>query len=211
LSHDVKTVKTVTKLLIESRENYVNFTTPLGLHHIMGQGIHFGPEPWLIKSDRPDWASAYYHRADTLGIGFDRTKKGSEALLLYTQEVQNQWNDPAKTPLPYLLWFHHVGWKTKLSTGNTLWDELCTRYYTGLQSVKDMRKEWNSVKPNIDKEIFEDVAGRLAVQEREAIWWRDACVLYFQQYSKMPIPAQFPKPERSLEEVKKLVEIYQLR
>ncbi|MBB6002670.1 alpha-glucuronidase family glycosyl hydrolase [Arcicella rosea] len=211
LSHEPKTVKTVTKLLIESRENYVNFTTPLGLHHIMGQGIHFGPEPWLMKSDRPDWASAYYHRADTLGIGFDRTKNGSEALLLYTSEVQNQWNDPAKTPLPYLLWFHHVGWKTKLSTGNTLWDELCTRYYTGLASVKDMRKQWDSVKPNIDKEIFEDVAGRLAVQEREAIWWRDACVLYFQQYSKMPIPAQFPKPERSLEEVKKLVEIYQLR
>ena len=211
LSHEVKTVKTVTKLLIESRENYVNFTTPLGLHHIMGQGIHFGPEPWLMKSDRPDWASAYYHRADTLGIGFDRTKNGSEALLLYTPEVQNQWNDPAKTPLPYLLWFHHVAWKTKLSTGNTLWDELCTRYYTGLASVKEMRKAWNTVKPNIDKEIFEDVAGRLAVQEREAVWWRDACVLYFQQYSKMPIPAQFPKPERSLEEVKKLVEIYQLR
>ncbi|MEA5257874.1 alpha-glucuronidase family glycosyl hydrolase [Arcicella aquatica] len=211
LMQDEKAVKTVTNILLASRENYVNFTTPLGLHHIMGQGIHYGPEPWLERSARPDWASAYYHRADSVGLGFDRTKKGTEALLLYAPEVQNQWNDPNKTPLPYLLWFHHVGWKTKLSTGNTLWDELCTRYYTGLASVKEMRQQWSSVKSNVDKEIFEDVAGRLAVQEREAIWWRDACVLYFQQYSKMPIPAPFPKPERSLEEVKTLVETYQLR
>ena len=55
------------------------------------------------------------------------------------------------------------------------------------------------------------VAGRLAAQYREALWWRDACVLYFQTYSKMPIPAPFTPPSRTLDEIKLLVQIYQYR
>ena len=189
----------------------MNFTTPLGLHHIMGQGIHFGPEPWLAQSARPDWTSIYYHRADSAGIGFDRTAKGSNALGLYRQEVQNLWNNPETCDLKYLLWFHHVGWNKKLSTGKTLWDELCTRYYQGVESVQQMQQEWGKVRPFVNVEMYEDVAGRLAVQHREALNWRDACVLYFQTFSKQPVPAPFKQPERTLEELKKLVAIYQLK
>ena len=211
LTKDPSSYKIIKNILLKSRETYVNFTNPLGLHHIMGQSIHFGMEPWLERSARPDWTAIYYHRADSLGIGFDRTSKGNNALGLYAQEVQNQWNNPQKIDLNYLLWFHHVGWNQKLSTGKTLWDELCTRYYTGVEEVEKMQNEWNQVKTNMDAEIFEDVKGRLAAQHREALNWRDACVLYFQTYSKQPIPAPFKKPERTLDEMKKIVEIYQLK
>lgn len=204
-------VAVIKNILLQSRETYVNFTTPLGLHHIMGQGIHFGPEPWLAQSARPDWTSIYYHRADSAGIGFDRTAKGSNALGLYRQEVQNLWNNPETCDLKYLLWFHHVGWNKKLSTGKTLWDELCTRYYQGVESVQQMQQEWGKVRPFVDVEMYEDVAGRLAVQHREALNWRDACVLYFQTFSKQPVPSPFKQPERTLEELKKLVAIYQLK
>lgn len=204
-------VQTIKDIMLKSREVYVNFTTPLGLHHVMGQGIHFGPEPWLERSARPDWTAIYYHRADSIGLGFDRTAKGSDALGLYTPEVQKQWGNPETCPLPYLLWFHHVPWNKKLSSGNTLWNEFSSRYYVGVEEVTKMRQQWDSVKPYIDPEMFEDVKGRLAAQHREALNWRDACVLYFQQYSKMPIPAPYKKPERTLDELKKLVAIYQLR
>ena len=53
--------------------------------------------------------------------------------------------------------------------------------------------------------------GRLAAQHREALNWRDACVLYFQTFSNQAIPASLEKPQRSLEEMKELVEIYQLK
>lgn len=204
-------VQTIKDIMLKSREVYVNFTTPLGLHHVMGQGIHFGPEPWLERSARPDWTAIYYHRADSIGLGFDRTKNGSDALGLYTPEVQKQWGNPETCPLPYLLWFHHVPWNKKLSSGKTLWDEFSSRYYIGVEEVTKMREQWDTVKPYIDAEMFEDVKGRLAAQHREALNWRDACVLYFQQYSKMPIPAPYKKPERTLEELKKIVAIYQLR
>lgn len=211
LTQDAAAVSTITKIMERSREVYVDFTTPLGLHHIMGQGIHFGPEPWLERSARPDWTSIYYHRADSIGLGFDRGPKGSNALSLYHPTTAKVWSDPETCPLPYLLWFHHVAWNKKLSTGRSLWDELCTRYYTGTEAVATLQKEWAALKGKMDAEIHADVAGRLAAQYREAQWWRDACVLYFQQYSKMPIPAPFKAPERSLDEVKELVRIYQFR
>lgn len=211
LTKDLKAVATIRDILLQSREIYVDFTTPLGLHHIMGQGIHFGPEPWLAKSARPDWTSVYYHRADSMGIGFDRTAKGSDALGLYRKEVQNHWGNAETCDLKYLLWFHHVAWDKKLSTGRTLWDEMCTRYYQGVESVQWMQQQWESIQQSIDAEIFEDVKGRLAVQHREALNWRDACVLYFQTFSKKPVPAPLKQPERTFEEMKKLVALYQLK
>lgn len=211
LTTDNQSVSTIKEMMMASRENTVNYMNPLGLHHIMGQGIHFGPEPWLTKSQRPDWTSIYYHRADSIGLGFNRTSTGSDALGLYAKEVQSQWNNPETCQLEYLLWFHHVSWNKKLSTNRTLWEELCERYYKGANDVLKYQETWAKNKNNIDPEIYDFVLSKLKVQHREALWWRDACVLYFQTFSKMPIPSHLPKPERSLEEIKKLVEIYQMR
>jgi len=198
-------------MLQQSRSIYVRYTTPLGLHHIMGESIHFGPQPWLAKAGRPDWTAVYYHRADSLGLGFDRTATGSNALALYRPEVQKLWGNPATCPLDYLLWFHHVGWNQRLSTGRTLWNELCTRYYTGADSVQWLQKQWAAARPALDPATYADVAARLQTQQKEALWWRDACVLYFQPFARQPIPAPFAPPARSLAEVKELVRIYQLK
>ncbi len=201
----------INEMMMRSLPLYISYTYPLGTAHMMGEGHHYGPEPWLEKSGRPDWTSVYYHRADTIGLGFDRTGKVSNALSLYQPDVQKIWGNPDNCPLDYLLWFHHVSWKKKLSTGRTLWDELCWRYYDGAEQVKVLQADWESIKPLIDKETYENVKGRLMIQEKEALWWRDACVLYFINYAKMPLPAPLKLPARSLDEVKKLVEIYHLR
>lgn len=211
LTTQPKAVATIKGMMLKSREVMVNYMTPLGLHHLMGEGIHYGPQPWLDKSGRPDWTSTYYHRADSIGLGFNRSATGSNAVGLYAPEIQAVWGSEENCPLEFLLWFHHVRWDKKLSTGKTLWDELCFRYYGGAEEVKKMQEQWISIKPFIDKEIFIDVLGRLQIQHREAVWWRDACVLYFQTFSKKPIPEPLEKPKTTLEELKKLVLIYQMR
>ncbi len=66
LSHDSETVRGISEMMMSSREAAVNYMTPLGLHHIMGEGHHYGPAPWVHKG-RADWTSVYYHRADTSG------------------------------------------------------------------------------------------------------------------------------------------------
>jgi alpha-glucuronidase len=188
----------VKQMMMGSREYAVNYMTPLGLHHIMARDHHHGPGPW-VSEGRPDWTSVYYHRADTAGVGFDRTASGSDALSQYFPEVKQQYENPDSCPETLLLWFHHLPWDYRMTTGRTLWEELCHRYYEGADSVKKMQQTWKSLEGLIDKERFEQVNAMLSIQLKEAGWWRDACVLYFQSFSHRPIPEELEKPARSLE------------
>ncbi len=203
-SNNSEIINTILPMMMQSREAIVNYMTPLGLHHIMGWGHHYGPQPWLSEAERPDWNSIYYHRADEKGLGFDRTKKGSNAIEQYFQPIQVHFENLDSCPENMLLWFHHVNWDYKMKSGRTLWNELCIKYFTGVDSVRQMRKQWNNLEGKIDNEQFQNVKARLEIQEREATWWRDACIQYFQTFSKMPIPQGFEKPTQSLEELKKI-------
>jgi alpha-glucuronidase len=192
-------VSTCLKMMMPSREAAVNYMTPLGLHHIMGWDHHYGPGPWIKDKPRADWTSVYYHQADGNGIGFDRTAKGSNAVEQYSTEVASRYADPGRCPEELLLWFHHVEWDRKMRSGRSLWDELCYRYQGGVDSVKSFAKEWNALEKKIDKERFNKVSSLLKVQIDEAEWWRDACLLYFQQFAKRPVPADIPKARQSLQ------------
>jgi alpha-glucuronidase len=192
-THNDAAVKAIRGMMLTSREAVVNYMTPLGLAHIMATGHHYGPGPWVSNAGRPDWSPTYYHRADTLGIGFDRTATGSNAVDQYFPPVRDRYASDA-VPDSVLLWFHHVSWNKKLESGKTVWEELVRHYYAGVDSVRSMRKTWNSVKPQIDSARFAEVADFLRIQEREAMWWRDAAVQYFQTYSRQPIPSDLEKP-----------------
>lgn len=210
LTQQPQAVSKITAMMLKSREIYVDYNTPLGLSRPW-TGSHFAPEPWQNRSSRPDWTAIYYHRADSLGLGFDRSATGSGALEQYHPEVRKQWADAQTCPLPYLLWFHHVPWTRQLTSGRSLWEELCFRFYSGADSVLWMRQQWSEVRPAIDPETYANVDARLSKQYKEALWWRDAWVLYLQTQARLPIPAKHPKPERTLDEVKQLVNVYLMR
>jgi alpha-glucuronidase len=211
LTRNTGAVETIAKSMLKSRDVYVNYTAPFGLHHVMGESHHFGPEPWVEKAPRPDWTAPYYHRADEKGIGFDRTKTGSDGLSQYPEKLAKVYENEDTCPEEFLLWFHHVSWDKKLKSRKPLWESFVRSFYNGADQVKDMQAEWQSVKRDVPKETFLNVEARLKTQYKEAIWWRDACVLYFQQFSKMPIPSDLKTPERTLEEVKKLVDVYHIK
>lgn len=197
-SLDPKIVTTVKMIMMDSRENSVNYMTPLGLHHIMGNWHHFGPGPWVNRG-RADWTSIYYHKADSAGIGFDRSPAGSNATGQYAKPVADKFANLTTCPEEYLLWFHHVPWTYKMKSGKTLWDELCLHYATGISGVKKMSSAWQSLEGKIDSEEFTHVADKIKKQEQLADWWRNSCLTYFQQFSKMPYPVGVEKPVESLD------------
>jgi alpha-glucuronidase len=197
--HDATTAGTIARMLLGSRETVVNYSMPLGLHHIMAEGHHYGPGPWVDKLGRADWTSVYYHRADQRGLGFDRTATGSNAISQYAPEWQKLWGDLDTCPENLLLWFHHVAWDHRMRSGRTLWDELALRYQQGVDEVRAMRRDWDSLEGRIDAERFTHVKQRLARQEIDAREWRDACLLYFRQFSRRPLPAGVEPPAHSLE------------
>jgi len=202
-SNDTFVVNTIKNIMLNSREIVVNYMTPIGLHHIMGSGHHYGPAPWFNQG-RPDWTSVYYHKADENGIGFDRTINGSKAVNQYFYPLNEIFNNPETCPEKFILWFHHLNWNYKLKSGRTLWEEICYKYQTGCDSVKWMRMEWEKLKDYIDKERFDHVMLLLKIQEKEAIWWKDACLSYFQSFSKLPFPSYIEKPKFDLEYYKNL-------
>jgi alpha-glucuronidase len=203
-TNDVSFIKSAKQLMLRSREIAVQYMTPMGLHHLMGTGHHYGPAPWINNLGRADWNPVYYHRADSAGIGFDRTSKGSDALAQYPPEISKKWEDPSTTPEQYLLWFHHLPWTWKTNSGRTVWEELCHRYNKGVDSARWMIQTWDRIKSKVDSERAEQVSMLLRIQKEEAKWWRDACLLYFQTHSKMPIPAVYEQPAKTLEYYKKL-------
>lgn len=197
--------ETIVNLLDKSHEICVNYMTPLGLHHIMAAGHHFGPGPWVSRMSRADWTSVYYHKADSKGVGFDRTASGSNALEQYKEPIRELYSNPKTIPLKYLLWFHHVEWDEQLRTGRNLWEELCFRYNEGVNGVLEMKKQWKSLSSEIDEERFNQVLMHLNIQEKEAKWWRDACLSYFQTFSNMPIPEDYEQPEYDLQYYQSLI------
>jgi len=185
----------VKQMMIESHETTVNYMMPLGLHHIFAANHHYGPGPWWgPKNVRPDWTPPYYHQADTNGIGFDRTNKGSDAVSQYHEPLISRFNNLESCPETYLLWFHHVPWNYKMKSGQTLWDELCYHYDEGVQQVREFQKVWDKVKPYVDNQRYIEVQTKLRRQARDAQIWKDGCLLYFQQFSQEPIPYDIERP-----------------
>jgi alpha-glucuronidase len=199
--NDPRFVAPATAMMLASREAPVSYMTPLGLHHLMGKDHHHGPGPWVAPERdqvRADWTSVYYHRADTAGIGFDRSPTGSDAVAQYNPPLDTRFGNLATCPEGYLLWFHHVRWDHVMHSGRTLWDELCHRYATGVAFVHGMRRTWADLAPYLDHDRHAHVAALLVIQEKEARWWRDACLLYFQTFSQRPFPADCEPPQGSL-------------
>jgi len=214
-SPDPTVVQPIVAMMMASREAAVNYMTPLGLHHLMARGHHYGPGPWVDGGPRPDWTSVYYHRADRNGIGFDRSGSGSNAVAQYAHELATQYGDLATVPEPLLLWFHHVPWNHRMASGRTLWDELVVRYALGVQQVQSMQSAWARLQPtgdastevergsaplpsSIDPQRHAEITAFLRIQHREAQWWRDASIAYFQSINDLPLPAGEAPPPHPL-------------
>ncbi len=141
-TNDPRAIKTISQIMLGSWEALVDYMTPLGLHHIMWGKTHYGPAPWWDTEPREDWNPVYYHKAEPGGIGFDRTRTGSNSVTQYHKQVSETFGNLNSCPEKFLLWFHHVPWDYRLRSGKTLWDELCLHYQRGVDWVRAKRKEW---------------------------------------------------------------------
>ena len=202
---DRRFVEPMTQVMMESREAVVDYMMPLGLHHIFAWGHHYGPEPWCeVFGARADWLPSYYHQADKEGLGFDRSRTGSDAVSQYPDSLARVFNSLEQCPEEYLLWFHHVKWNQKLRSGRSLWNELCYKYQKGVDEVRAFQRVWKEMKPYVDEERYQAVAERLDIQAHDAVWWKDACLEYFRTFSKQPYPKGVEPPVFTLKELKKV-------
>lgn len=204
-SGDAGFLERAVPMMLDSRQAVVDYMTPLGLAHLMGTGHHYGPAPWVCDLSRPEWNPCYYHKADRHRIGFDRTATGSNALAQYAPAATAQWSDAATMDEDFLLWFHHVPWNHRMQSGRTLWQEMVYRYDRGVEKTTEMDSTWQDLEAYVDPQRHAEVAAMLKIQQREARWWRDASLAYWQSVNGLPLPAGTRVPENSLEHYQTLI------
>ena len=172
-------------MMLRSREACVDYMMPIGLHHIFRFDHHYGPEPdGYIASYPIEWCPVYYHKADTLGIGFDRTHTGSDATSQYREPYCSLYDDVSTCPERYLLWFHRVPWTYRMKSGRNVYEEMQYRYNRGVSEVEDFIRIWNEAKPAIDDQRWQEVDERMQHQLENAREWRDTCLNYFGSFIK---------------------------
>ena len=174
----------VCDMMMTSRETCVNYMMPLGLHHIFKFDHHYGPEPDGFKPEYPlEWCPVYYHNADSIGLGFDRTTEtGSAATMQYREPYASLYNNLSTCPEQYLLWFHHVPWTYRMNNGNTLWENLPNKYKEGVSMTHLYKTAWQGLRGYIDDRRWKEVDVRMDEQVRNAEEWHDTCIAYFSSF-----------------------------
>ncbi len=189
-SNDPRVASIIVNLMMGSRQTFVDYATPLGLNGVFEKDIHYAPDPGMVDPRRVDWSAAYYVRADKKGLGFDRTRLGSDAVDQYHSPLPDRWNSLDLCPEEYLLWFHHVPWDHPMKSGKKFWEELSDRYFRGVEKAGAMEKQWESIKAGVDSERWEAVENKLRIQAKDAEEWSNKCLRYFQTFSLQALPGK---------------------
>jgi alpha-glucuronidase len=153
----------------------------------------------VANLSRPEWNPVYYHQAGPDGIGFDRTTTGSDAASQYASPLASVYSNVETCPEELLLWFHHLPWDYRMKNGLPLWDALGLKYQEGVDAVGAMIGTWESLQGRVDPELYRQVHMLLEIQLQEARWWKDACMSYFQTFSKRAFPEGMEPPGQPLE------------
>ncbi len=191
-------VDPMTEVMMTSREACVDYMMPLGLHHIFKFDHHYGPEPDGFKAEYPiEWCPVYYHKADTAGIGFDRSSHGTDAVGQYAEPYRSLYNDLRTCPETYLLWFHHLPWNYPMRDGRTLLESLNAHYNRGVEATEDYLDTWQRMRPYVEETDHDSgqasgsrwsrVNELLKTQVENAREWRDVCLKYFHSFTRRPI------------------------
>lgn len=179
LSNDAEVVEKVLKILMESRTTYEKYTSPLGIGWMVTPHEHYGPSIDGYEYSR--WGT--YHRADHLGMGVDRSDKGTGYAQQYYEPNASMYNNMETCPEELLLFFHHVSYTYTLKSGKTLIQHIYDTHFEGVEEVEAMIASWTTLKDKVDEEIFAVVSERFNRQLVNAKEWRDQVNTYFYRKS----------------------------
>ena len=186
--NDPEVLEKLLSILLPSRETYEKYTSPLGIGWMVTPHVHYGCSVDGYEYSR--WGT--YHRADHLGLGVDRSHKGTGYAGQYYEPNASMYDSMDTCPEELLLFFHHVPYIRKLKSGKTLIQHIYDTHFEGVCEVEAMISTWESLKDKIAPDIYANVSQRFARQLVNAKEWRDQVNSYF--YRKSGIPDEKGRP-----------------
>lgn len=182
ISVDEEVVETIVSILLPSREIYEKYTSPLGIGWMVNPGTHYGCSVDGYEYDR--WGT--YHRADHLGIGVDRSDKGTGFAGQYREPNALMYNSVTECPDELALFFHHLPYTHRLHSGKTVIQHIYDTHFEGYEEAQELARKWETLAGRIDDGVFENVRERFARQLENAREWRDRVNSYFYRKSGIP-------------------------
>ncbi|KAF2163139.1 glycoside hydrolase family 67 protein [Zasmidium cellare ATCC 36951] len=182
--HNQQVIDTITEMSLASWPAYENYSGNLGIQTLTDiLYTHFGPNPQ--SQDNNGWGQ--WTRADKASIGMDRTvSNGTGYSGQYPPEIASLYEDISTTPDDLLLWFHHVNYTHTLTSGKSVIQHFYDAHYAGALTAHSFVGMWESLKPYMDTERYDDVLFRQKFQAGHALVWRDAITNFYHNLSGIP-------------------------
>ncbi len=168
-------MKNVLHILEKSWLTYEKYTSPLGIGWMVKPHFHYGPDVDGYEYDR--WGT--YHRANHTGIGVDRTKNGTGYCSQYNEPLASMYESIKTCPEELLLFFHHVKYDYRLSTGKTVIQHIYDTHFEGAGEAMDFLTLWKELEGIMDAKVYERGLVRFQHQSDHAMEWRDVINSYF--------------------------------
>ncbi len=179
ISTDKTVVEAIKGILLPSRDTYEKYTSPLGIGWMVTPHEHYGCSVDGYEYSR--WGT--YHRADHLGLGVDRSDKGTGYAGQYYEPNASMYNDMDSCPEELLLFFHYVPYTHMLKTGKTLIQHIYDSHFEGVEEVEQMIAAWESLEEMVPADTYKTVRERFERQLYNAKEWRDQVNSYFYRKS----------------------------
>lgn len=179
LSNDAEVVEKVKGILLGSRRTYEKYTCPLGIGWMVTPSTHYGCSVDGYEYSR--WGT--YHRADHLGLGVDRSSRGTGYARQYHEPNASRYDDPETCPEELLLFFHHMPYTYRLKSGKTLIQHIYDTHFEGVAEVEEMIGVWESLEGKVPEKVYRTVRERFDRQLYNAREWRDQVNSYFYRKS----------------------------
>jgi len=179
ISNEDAVVETICKILVNSRSTYEKYTCPLGIGWMVTPHTHYGCSVDGYEYSR--WGT--YHRADHLGLGVDRSHKGTGYAGQYYEPNASMYDNMETCPEELLLFFHHVPYTYRLKSGKTLIQHIYDSHFEGVEEVEEMMSLWQGLKGKVSESTWENVWERFERQLYNAKEWRDQVNSYFYRKS----------------------------
>lgn len=174
--------RTLSGILMASWPAYEKYSAPLGIGWFVNPNNHYGPNPDGYEYDR--WGT--YHRADCLGIGVDRSVRGTGYTRQYNEPLFRLYDDPAACPDELVLFFHHLPYTHVLHSGKTVIQHIYDTHFEGAEMAAGFLEALESIQSLLPEDAYARMHERLAHQKAHSCEWRDVINSYF--YRKCGIP-----------------------
>ena len=179
---DPAVTKTVTDILMKSRDVYEKYSVPLGIGWMCVPEGHYGPSPEGFEYDR--WGT--YHKATHREIGVERGPGGTGFTEQYTPRLAAMYASVEECPEELLLFFHRLPFDYRMKDGRTLVQRIYDDHFEGFEEAQAMADAWDALQGKLDGDVFARVQERFRMQLHSAAEWRDVINSWLYRLTLIP-------------------------